>query len=159
MKNSFLAKLYNEGKINLIEPNKNIGSSYIEKSESNLISAKILLQNNRLEESVSLAYYSMYNILTALLFSVGIKCENHSASIILLKMIFNIDNCEVFNAKKERVDKQYYTDFSITKGEVEESIKKAEDFNKSLFDFIFKINSEDILKYRGKFDNVRSAQK
>ena len=148
---SFLAKLFDEGKLQLVNPSEEIKDSYIKKSESNLISAKILLENNKLEESVSLVYYSMYHILTALLFKVGIKCENHSASIILLKELFSIDNSGIFFAKKERVDKQYYTDFNITKQEILEAVKTAEDFNKKLLDFISKLDNQKIKEYREKF--------
>lgn len=56
----FLSKLNKEGRLKLVEPSEEIKDSYIAKSESNLISAKILLSNNKLEESVGLAYYSMY---------------------------------------------------------------------------------------------------
>ena len=148
---SFLAKLFDEGKLQLVNPSEEIKDSYIKKSESNLISAKILLENNKLEESVSLVYYSMYHILTALLFKVGIKCENHSASIILLKELFSIDNSGIFFAKEERVDKQYYTDFNITKQEILEAIRIAENFNKRLLDFISKLDNQKIKEYREKF--------
>ena len=70
-KMSFLEKLHKEGKIELIEPSNEIAESYKNKSESNLISAKLLQENKRLEESVSLAYYSMYNMLTSLLYMLG----------------------------------------------------------------------------------------
>jgi len=43
------------------------------------------LKNKKLEEAVSMAYYSMYYSLLALLFRVGIKSENHTASIFLLR--------------------------------------------------------------------------
>ena len=138
---SFLAKLFDEGKLQLVNPSEEIKDSYIKKSESNLISAKILLENNKLEESVSLVYYSMYHILTALLFKVGIKCENHSASIILLKELFSIDNSNIFFAKKERIDKQYYIDFNISKQEILEAIRIAEDFNKKLLKFTTKLDN------------------
>lgn len=151
---NFLAKLHKEGKLQLVEPSEVIKESYVKKSESNLISAKILLRNNKLEESVALAYYSMYHLLTALLFKIGIKCENHSASIILLKELFNIDNSEIFFSKRERIDKQYYTDFNIKKEEVTESIKIAEDFNKKLINFIAKLNNEMIKIYRNKFESL-----
>lgn len=153
-KHVFLSELKKEGKLILVNPSEEIKQSYIEKSESNLISAKILLQNNRLEESVSLAYYSMYHLLTALLFKVGIKSENHSASIILLKDIFGLDSSEISYAKKERIDKQYYVDFAITKGQVEDTIRKAEMFNSKLTDFISKLNSKLILEYRKKFESL-----
>src|SRR3989344_6674476 len=139
---NFLTKLMKENKLKLVEPSEKIKDSYIKKSESNIASSKILLNNGRLEESVSLAYYSMYNITTALLFKVGIKCENHTGVIILLKELFNIDNSDITFAKKERIDKQYYTDFYITKNEVGEAIRIAENFNKEVFDFISKLNNQ-----------------
>jgi uncharacterized protein (UPF0332 family) len=151
---NFLKKLCKEDKLKCIEPSEEIKNSYIEKSESNLISARILLENNRLEESVSLAYYSMYHILTALFFAVGIKCENHTGSIILLKDIFNIDNSEISFAKSERIDKQYYIDFHINKQEVIETIQKSEIFRKTLFDFISKLNTEKINAYKFKFNEL-----
>lgn len=76
-KTNFLNKMKKEGKLELVESSEEMKKSYMTKSESNLISSKILLANERLEESVSLAYYSMYHLLIALLFKVGIKSENH----------------------------------------------------------------------------------
>lgn len=148
---NFLAKLKKEGKLEIVEPSEEIKDSYIKKSESNIISAKILLENNRLEESVSLSYYSMYHMATALFYKTGIKCGNHAALIVLLKRIFDIDNSYILSAKKERIDKQYYTDFHITKKEVIEAIQIAEDFNKKIFDFISRLDSSKIKEYREKF--------
>lgn len=151
---NFLTKLKKKKKLELVEPSEEIKKSYISKSESNLISVKILLENDKLEEAIALSYYSMYHMLTALLFKIGIKCENHSASIILLKEIFDIDNSDILNAKKERIDKQYYTDFSIKKQEVIEAIRDAEKFNDNLLDFISKINNKNIKEYREKFKEL-----
>lgn len=148
---NFLIKLKKEGKLELVEPGEEIKESYIRKSESNLVSAKILLDNDKLEESVGLAYYSMYNLLLALLFKVGIKSENHSASIILLKEVFSLGNKEISDAKTERIDKQYYVDFVISKEDVKDTIRKAEIFNSKLIDFVSKINNEDIKNYRKDF--------
>jgi cytochrome c biogenesis protein ResB len=63
----FLRKLYREGKIQIVEPSAQIQEAYWKKSESYLTSAKILLENKRLEETVSMAYYSMYYMVLALL--------------------------------------------------------------------------------------------
>lgn len=149
-----MIKIKKKGKLKIVEPSEEIKQSYLKKSESNLISAKILLENNRLEESMSLAYFSMYNMLTALLFRTGIKCENHSASITLLRKIFGIDNSNISFAKKERIDKQYYIDFHITKEDTKDTIKRAEDFNKKLFDFLSKLNNENIKNYRQKLKKI-----
>lgn len=150
----FLKRLHKEGKLKLTTPSENVKDSYIEKAESNLISAKILLENDRLEEAISLAYYCMYNAVLALLFRTGIKSENHVSSIILLQDIFEIDNTKISDAKKERIDKQYYPDFHIAKEEVKEAIKESEDFNKVLFDFIAKITNENIKEYRKQFSSL-----
>ncbi len=151
IKTNFLNKMNREGKLELVDPSEEMKESYILKSESNIGSSKILLINDKLEESVGLAYYSMYHLLTALLFKTGIKSENHSASIILLKEVFGQDNRDIFEAKTERLDKQYYVDFFITKKDVEDTIKKADIFNSKMIDFISKVNNEDIKNYRKRF--------
>ena len=116
-----MIRLKNEGKLEIVEPSDEIAASYLQKSDSHFESAKILLTSDKLEESVSMAYYGMYHSLLALLFKCGIKCENHAASILLLKEVFNENNLvkEISFAKKERIDKQYYTDFKLTKQDCE----------------------------------------
>ena len=151
---NFLAKLAEENKLKIIEPNDNMKESYIQKASHSLNSSSILLSNNEVENAVPLAYYSMYNMLTALLYKIGIKCENHSASIILLKNLFKLDNSKITFAKKERLDKQYYVDFELEKEDVEKLIESAKEFNSILYDFIEKLTSEDIAKYREKLNNL-----
>ena len=72
-KQNFLSELKRTGKLRIVEPSEEICSSYLEKSNNCLISAKILLKNKLYENSVSEAYYAMYNSLTALLFRTGIN--------------------------------------------------------------------------------------
>ncbi len=150
----FFEKLKKQGKLKLIETSEEIKKSYIEKSESNLLSAKILLENDKLEESIALTYYSMYNMVLALLFKVGIKCENHTGSILLLRELFDLDNLDIKLAKKERIDKQYYTDFNIVRKDVLDAVSNAEDFNIVILNFISKLNNEEIESYREKFKDL-----
>lgn len=96
----------------------------------------------------------MYNLVLALLFGIGIKCENHSAGIILLKNVFELDNNLLIEAKKERIDKQYYTDFNIIKEEVTRGIISAENFNRNLKAFILQLNNQKITFYRDKFQEL-----
>ena len=63
----FLVSLAKKEKLKSVEPSESISKSYLEKSSSNLDSARILLENDKLEEAVSLVYYSMYNLVVALL--------------------------------------------------------------------------------------------
>ena len=150
----FLAELSRKGKLEMVEPSEEIKNSYIKKSGSYLESARILLERGKLEEAVSMAYYSMYHMLTALLFRTGIKCENHSASIILLKEIFGLDNSGISKIKYERVDKEYYVDFQITKDELCKIIGRAEEFNSDMSDYISRLNSGKIRMFRIRMEGL-----
>ncbi|MEK6905791.1 MAG: HEPN domain-containing protein [Nanoarchaeota archaeon] len=155
---SFLTKLKKEKKIQVVEPSEEIKVAYLQRSEESLRSAKALFQINNLKDSVALTYYSMYYSLLALLFRIGIKCENHTGAIMLLKEIFDIDNEKIAAAKKERVDKQYYVDFSVTKEEVSDMIIIAEEFNSQLLHFIDTLNQNKIKKYQEKFTKILSLK-
>lgn len=159
MTNRFLNKLKKEKKLELVEPSEDVCNSYSDKSANCLKSAKLLLQNNLYENSVGQSYYAMYNQLTALLFRAGIKCENHAGSILLLKLLFNKD--ELFNlisdAKKERIDKQYYVTTEkddITKEIADELLKNAEDFVLKMKLVIKNLNNDKIDEIRKKFETI-----
>jgi uncharacterized protein (UPF0332 family) len=144
----FLRKLRKEGDLQIVEPSATMASSYGVKSESYLESAKLLIEHGKLEEAVSMAYYSMYYMALAVLFRVGVKCENHTAAGLLLELVLDIDASDLKRAKKERVDKQYYVDFAITQEEVEELIRTAEEFDSRLQDSIDRMTGEEIQRFR-----------
>lgn len=145
---NFLSKLFREGKIRVVDPSAQVQEAYRKKSESYLISAKILLENGRLEETVSMAYYSMYYMVLALLFKTGIKCENHTGAMILLESLYGIDSSRIAAAKRDRIDKQYYVDFAITAEDVKDSIEEAEAFCADLLDFMEKLHQGEISRLR-----------
>lgn len=151
---SFLNRFYKEAKIQEAEPSREIADSYFRKSRKSLSSAKVLLEIGNLEDSVAMAYYAMYHSLLALLFRIGIKCENHAAAIVLLYRVFSIDNSQISKAKSERIDKQYYIDFLISKEETKEAIEAAEEFTAELKDFIDRLNNESISQYHRKAMDV-----
>ncbi len=155
-KANFLTKLQREGKVALVEPSEETQRAYMQKSESYLASAKLLLKNNRLEEAVSITYYCMYYMLLALLFRVGIKSENHMASILLLEKVFGIDNQKIMFAKEERIDKQYYIDFQVTKKDVEDLVQIAESFISDLANTLATLTNENIRMYREKAHSMWS---
>ncbi len=152
----FLNKIKKEGKLELIDPSEEITDSYIKKAESHFESAKILFASEKFEESVSMAYYGMYHSLLALLFKCGIKSENHTASIILLKELFNEYKLakEIEFGKKERIDKQYYVDFELTKLDCKEMISKTENFILEIKMIIKNLNNEKISILRNKLEDI-----
>lgn len=144
----FLKKLHKDATLQLVTPSDEMKSAYLKKSESHLISAKLLLDNDLFEQSVSMAYYSMYYSVIALFFATGIKCENHTAAIILLTEVFAIDNTDLEYAKTERIDKQYYVTSAPVREDVIALIRTAESFNAGLLDVISRLTSEKIENYR-----------
>jgi len=159
MKNKFLNKLKMERKVELVEPSEDICTSYSEKSANCLKSAKLLLQNNLYENSIGMSYYAMYNLLLALLFRTGIKCENHGGSILLLKLLFGEDDLYklISNAKKERIDKQYYVTTEkdeITKEIADELFNNAEYFVLKIKVVIKNLNNDSIEEVRKKFETI-----
>lgn len=153
-KAGFLIGLHREKKLQTVEPSEDMKEAYLQKSYALLKSAEILLENSLLENSVPLAYYSMYNSVMALFFKTGIKCENHSGSIILIEQLFGIDNSKIEFAKKERVDKQYYVDSKVSKKEVENLILLSKDFNAMMYEFIDRMTKKEIEAYRNRLRNL-----
>ena len=159
MTNKFLNKLKKEKKLELVDPSEDICDSYSEKSANCLKSAKLLLQNNLFENSIGMSYYAMYNLLLGLLFRTGIKCENHGGSILLLRILFEEDDLYklISNAKKERIDKQYYVTTEkdeITKEIADELLNNAEDFVLKMKVVIKKLNNDFIEELRDKFEII-----
>ena len=159
MTNKFLNKLKKEEKLELVESSNEIYISYSEKSANCMKSAKLLLQNNLYENSISMSYYAMYNLLLALLFRIGVKCENHSGSILLLNLLFGEAELYklIFNAKTERIDKQYYITTEkdeITKEIAQELLKDAEDFVLKMKLIIIHLTNDSIDEKREKFKNI-----
>ena len=150
----FLQQLYNEGKFELVEPSENIKESYLKKSESYLSSAKLLYANGKLEESVSMSYYSMYYLVLALLYKTGIKSETHAGSITIIKDVMGVDISKINKAKKERIDKQYYVDFSITSFDAQDLIKSAEEFSDVMTSKIARLSREDVKVIRKKLEEI-----
>ncbi len=148
---NFIQKLIDEKEISLIDTSNEVFESYNNKSKTSLKAAKILLNQDLLEEAISMSYYSMYHKANSLFRLIGIKCENHTASIILLKEIFEIDNKEIAFAKEERINKQYYIDFSVTKQDVKQGIVDAENFIDELDLFIDSLTEDKKEEYRQKF--------
>jgi len=96
----------------------------------------------------------MFYMVLALLFKTGIKCENHSGAIILLKKLYNLENNAIEQAKKERIDKQYYVDFSITRAEVKDLLSSAEEFNAGILEYTERMSRSDISRLQKTFHKL-----
>jgi len=80
-------------------------------------------------------YYAEYYALYSFLQRIGIKCENHSCSILVVTVLLGKDKTEIINSHKEkRIDAQYYMKIG-KEGEVEKMLQEAKMFV-SMFDEI-----------------------
>lgn len=141
--------------LELVEPNENLCNAYFKKAE-NALSAAATLKENR-EWEISSRYYAMYFALYAILMKIGIKCENHSCTIVFMKQclsqFFVEDEVSLLqSAMTARVDVQYYTDRTVD----EKQYKKIK-ANSPLFlvlckEVYKKINKETIAEIRAKID-------
>ena len=155
---SFLNRLKVEESLKLIESSDEISKSYLIKSDKCIQVAKLAFEAGIYENAVSEAYYSIYNTVMSLFFKCGIKCENHSASVILIKDLFHLDDLHsiFLEYKKDRIDNQYYLPVvgtePINKEKCHERIKTAQRFNLKLRSYTGKLTLQDITKIRKDFE-------
>jgi len=157
-KSSFLNKLKKEDSLKIVEPSEEISESYLIKSDKCIQVAKLAYDAGIYENAVSEAYYSVYNTVMSLFFKCGIKCENHSGAIILIKKLFQLKNFySIFSEfKKDRIDNQYYISIGSTepidKDKCSERIKTAQRFNAELRAYIKRITIQEVSSLRKNFE-------
>jgi uncharacterized protein (UPF0332 family) len=150
----FLAKLKKERKLQIVDASLEISNSYLKKAEKCILASKLLAQEKFYENSISLSYYAIYNSITSLLFRLGIKCENHSVSILFLKILLKRDDLYgiAIRAKKERVKKQYFIsekeEAETLEDSAEQMLNNAKDFITETKMIVENLNLEDISKIR-----------
>ncbi|MBN2517625.1 MAG: HEPN domain-containing protein [Candidatus Altiarchaeota archaeon] len=131
MKDSeLLRKAAKAHQLEVVAPSENVFKSYTRKSGDCLKSAEILAGNGLYDNSISEAYYAIYDSLTALLRKTGVKCENHAVSIVLLEVLFGEKPLRDIAtwARDKRIDSQYYVDSHSNQTLSSEMISKAENF-------------------------------
>lgn len=160
IKPNFLDRLKEEKVLEIVESSEEISKSYLIKSENCLRVAKLAFNAGIYENAVSEAYYSIYNAAQTLFFKCGIKCENHSAAVILIRKLFGLEDLYLIfsDFKQDRIDNQYYvtgtSNEAATKENCEERIKVAQKFNAKLRAYMEHLNLEDIKRIRTGFERL-----
>ena len=159
-KSNFLSKLKKENTLTLVEPSEEIATSYVTKSEKCIQVAELAYNAGIYENAVSEAYYGIYNSVLSLLYKCGIKCENHSGAVILIKELFGLDELHLIFSefKKDRIDNQYYVPIigtePIDKEKCAERIKTAKEFTVSIKDYANNVMLQEIHSLREKFQEM-----
>ncbi|MBU3923402.1 MAG: hypothetical protein KJ592_00635 [Nanoarchaeota archaeon] len=164
IKSDFLSKLKRAKTLLLVESSEEISVAYLIKSDKCIRVAKLAYGAGIYENAIGEAYYSIYNSLMSLFYRCGIKCENHTASGILLGELFGlVELCEIFTEfKKDRIDNQYYlpvADGEPVDGEkCGKKIRIAQRFNLELRAYVSRITLEEIGDVRERFEEIDGSK-
>ena len=150
----FIRKKFIENRIKLKDVNENISNTYFKNSEDELIASKIMIKQKLFFQSITHSYYSMYLVLQSLLYKIGIKSEDHNSSIIILKLLFNINNSNIKKVKEERIQVQYYLKSDIDKNLAMEYMQIAENFRIEINNFMNSLNKDGIKNYFNKINSI-----
>jgi uncharacterized protein (UPF0332 family) len=134
--------------LKIVEPNENLAKSYLKEAKSSLLRAQKNYEEKDLLWTTVVAYYAEYYALYSFLQRIGIKCENHTCSILAVGIILGKERVETINqTKRKRIDAQYYMKVG-KEMEVEIWLNKAKIFVSMFEDLTLNITDEEIKKYR-----------
>jgi len=95
--------------LRIVEPNERLSKSYLEQAKSSLLRAEKDLNDNDLLWTTVAVYYAEYYALYSFLQRIGIKCENHTCSILAVAVLLGDEKTKTINEHKgKRIDAQYY---------------------------------------------------
>lgn len=134
--------------LKIVETNENLSKSYLEQAKSSLLRAeKDLLDKDFLWATVTI-YYSEYYALYSFLQKIGIKCENHACSILIVTLLLGNEKTKIINQHKDkRIDAQYYIKVD-QEDKVKEMLKDAKIFVSEFDELVSNLSDEEIEEYR-----------
>jgi uncharacterized protein (UPF0332 family) len=95
--------------LKIVEPNERLSKSYLEQAKSSLLRAEKDLDDKDYLWCTVAIYYAEYYALYSFLQRIGIKCENHACSILIVSLLLGDNRTKTINEHKEkRIDAQYY---------------------------------------------------
>ena len=139
-----------KGGAKLLKPSKIISDSYLNLAKNSLKRAETVLGEGDLLWTTVMIYYAEYYALYSFLARIGIKCENHSCSILIAKVLLGKEKVRTIEEDKEkRIDAQYYLSVP-EKHKIRIMLNSAKIFVSEFEDIVSKINEEKIDFFRNK---------
>ncbi len=140
--------------IKVNDPSNEISASYFNLSITTLQNAELMLNKDLLWTTVMI-YYAEYYALYSFLTKIGIKCENHTCSILLVKYLLKEEIINIIEEhKKKRIDAQYYLKVGMKK-EVKNMLKDAKFFISWFDNFISNLSERDIIEFNRKVHKIK----
>jgi uncharacterized protein (UPF0332 family) len=141
--------------LKILEPNERLSKSYLEQAKSSLLRAeKNLLEGDLLWSTVTV-YYAEYYALYSFLQRIGLKCENHTCSIIAVGFLLGENNIKIINEhKNKRIDAQYYMKVD-QESKIKTMLQEAKMFISNFDEIISNLNEKEIKSYRERIFRER----
>ncbi len=134
--------------LKIAEPNKRLSKSYFEQAKSSLLKAEKDLDDKDFLWATVTIYYAEYYALYSFLQRIGVKCENHTCSILAVTSLLGEDKTKTINQHKDkRIDAQYYmkVDQEI---KIRLMLQEAKIFVSNFDELISKLTETEINSYR-----------
>ena len=141
--------------LRIAEPNERLSKLYLEQAKSSLLRAEKDLSDKDLLWATVAIYYSEYYALYSFLQRIGVKCENHSCSILATAFLTGEDKTKTINQHKgKRIDAQYYmkVDQEI---KIRAMLQEAKIFVSDFDEFVSSLSEKDINLYRSRISKEK----
>lgn len=140
--------------IKIIEPNEELAKSYLKEAKDSLERAEKDFKDGDLLWATVVMYYAEYYSLYSFLQRMGVKCENHSCSILSVTALLGENKTKTINQHKDkRIDAQYYMKIG-KKIEVGNMLNEAKIFISMFEDLVSNLTEEEIKSYKNKFKKL-----
>ena len=94
-------------------------------------------------------YYAEYYALYSFLQRIGVKCENHSCSIVVVGFLLGEEKVKtIIEHKEKRIDAQYYMKVN-QENRVRIMFVEAQNFVSFFDELVSNLSDEEIKKHRG----------
>ena len=134
--------------LKIAEPNERLSKSYLEQAKSSLLRAEKDLNDKDLLWSTVAVYYAEYYALYSFLQRIGVKCENHTCSILAVTLLLGKDKTKTINQHKEkRVDAQYYMKVD-QENKIKIMLQEAKIFVSNFDELVSSLTESEVKEYR-----------
>ena len=139
--------------LKIVEPNERLSKSYLEQAKSSLLRAKKDFEDKDLLWTTIAIYYAEYYALYSFLQRIGVKCENHSCSILAVGILLGEDKTKIINYHKgKRIDAQYYIKVD-QEDKISLMLTEAQNFISMFDELVSNLSDKEIKEYRDKISS------
>lgn len=136
--------------LRIVEPNERLSKSYLEQAKSSLLRAKKDFEDKDLLWTTVAIYYAEYYALYSFLQRIGVKCENHSCSILAVGILLGEDKTKTINEHKyKRIDAQYYMKVD-KENKIKSMLIEAQNLISDFNELVSNLSEKEIKEYRDK---------